>query len=503
MIKLTEKQAIERWEKHKRNIQTYSGGKSLNESPNQKNERIAKARKDFAFMVQTYFPHYADHPTPDFHVYFANIVKKRKRVFIIPRWGRGLAKSVVCNILVPFWLWINEEDIYLLIIGNNEDKAKILLGDLQAEFEANEVIKNDFGNQVVHGSWTTGHFVCKERFIGKAIGMGQDARGLRQGRQRPNLISADDLEDKDTLKNPKRQDEVVKWIERAIIPTMDGPVRRYMHPNNNFAPRTIQEELRKRHPSWVLHQVNACSADPERKPEWKEKYPPDYYQELEEDIGTIALESEYNNVPFVEGSVFTEDMIQWAKPPRWDHLQYIIGRWDPAYSGRNDYNAVRVWGLKEMNFWLMKSFVRQCKMGEAIRWMYFQEAALPESVVIHWRVESQFWNDPLREALREVEKQMKRPLNIVVTESSKKKKYDRILSMHPYYQFGRIYWSEREKANNDTQVGMAQLFGIEPGYKTHDDAPDADEQAISDLLQIGKSMSFTPSIGGLKHNHAW
>lgn len=500
--KLTLNQALERWEKHKRDIQAYTGI-SLSETPKQKTERIEKAKKDYAFFKSYYLPHYADAETPDFQIHLANHVKKNKRVQVLVRWGRGLAKSVECVISIPLWLWINGETIYQLTIGNNEDKAKILLGDLQAEFEANQRLIADFGHQVTAGSWVNGHFVCKERFIGKAIGMGQDARGLRQGAQRPNYIVADDLEDKDTLKNPKRQDEVAKWIETAILPTMDGPVRRYLHPNNNFAPRTIQEQLRLRHPSWKLHQVDACSLDHERTPTWYQKYPPNYYKELEEDLGSIALDSEYNNKPFVEGSIFTDDMIQWAKPPRWDHFDFIVGRWDPAYSGKNDYNAVRVWGLHKYHFWLMKSFVQQCKMAAAIRFMYLLEKQIPKGVIIHWRVESQFWNDPLKEALKEVEKEFGYQLNIVVTDSPKGKKLDRILRMHPYYQFGRIFWSDKEKANNDTQVGLAQLKGMEPGYKCHDDAPDADEQAINDLIQAGKAMAFTPALGTLNSQHSW
>ena len=53
--------------------------------------------------------------------------------------------------------------------------------------------------------------------------------------------------------------------------------------------------------------------------------------------------------------------------------------------------------------------------------------------------------------------------------------------MQPYYQNSRIYYNEELKANADTQIGMRQLFAIEPGYSEHDDAPDADECAIRKL----------------------
>jgi phage terminase large subunit-like protein len=104
--------------------------------------------------------------------------------------------------------------------------------------------------------------------------------------------------------------------------------------------------------------------------------------------------------------------------------------------------------------------------------------------LIHWRVEEQFWNDPLKAALKEVELEFKKPLNIVISPKPKLKKFDRLMSMHPYYQNGRVYYDDAEFANNDMQEGINQLKGIEPGYNTHDDSPDADEQAISYLSQF-------------------
>lgn len=493
--------AIKAWRRHCENIQNITSA-PYDVSPAARQTRIDRARTDYRYFVEYYFPHYATAPVPDFHVKLARMVKANPSIKGIVRWGRGLAKSVVCDTLLPIWLWINGERIYMVIIGNNEDKANILLNDIQAEFGNNQRLINDFGLQVTPGRWAKGSFSCKERFTAKAIGAGQDARGLREGALRPNYIVADDLEDKDTIRNPRIQDEVVQWIERAIIPAMDGPVRRYLHVNNNFAPRTIQEQLRQRHPEWKVHRVDACPGA-DRKPIWHQKYPPNYYLNLEKEIGTIALEAEYNNMPFVEGKVFTNDLIQWARPPRIDSFEIIIGRWDPAYSGKNDYNAVRIWGLKEHKFWLIDSFVRQCKMNDAIRFMYDYQGQLPRGVFVHWRVESQFWNDPLREAVREVEKEKGLPLNLSITESPKGKKLDRLLSMHPYYQNGRIFWNENNKTSNDMQVGMAQLFGIEPGYRTHDDAPDADEQAISDLVKIDRAMSFYPVLGKRSTHYSW
>lgn len=57
----------------------------------------------------------------------------------------------------------------------------------------------------------------------------------------------------------------------------------------------------------------------------------------------------------------------------------------------------------------------------------------------------------------------------------------RMLSMHPYYQNGRMYVNELLKSNPDIAVGLKQLYAVEPGMTEHDDSPDADEQAVKKL----------------------
>lgn len=496
-MQFQDKQALERYRER---LEMIRRGSSINpnETKQQQRERIERAKKDYAFFVSKYFPHYADAECADFHVNLANRVKRNKVIRELVRWGRGLAKSVHCDITIPIWLWINGESMYELVVGNSYDKAEILLSDVQAEFEANPLLIRDFGEQKLNGCWEGGDFQTRDgRFIGKALGMGQSPRGLRVGSRRPNYIVADDLEDKDTSKNPKRQDEVVDWIERDLIPTMDGEVRRYLHPNNDPWPRSIQNQLEAKHPNWHLDLIKAY--DPiTYKPAWHQKYSDTYYKDVEEDIGKIAALAEYNHEPHVKGKIFTDEQIQWAKAPRIDHYQIIMAHWDPAYSGFSDYNAVKVWALYGRQFWHIKAFVRRCKMADAIRFMYDYEEEIKfrceKPIIVHWRVESQFWNDPMRQALHEVEKEKGRPLNIVVKDRSTANKYDRILTLQPYFQNSRIYYDEREKGNNDMQMGIAQLKGIEPGYKTHDDGPDADQQAIEELAGYLQQDAFEPRI---------
>jgi hypothetical protein len=488
-------------------IRASGGAVDPNETPEQKKTRLKLFAKDYSAMVNYYFPHYATSECADFHVELADMVAKDPLFKGFAEWGRGLAKSVECDIIIPFWLhYLREEPIYEVIIGNNEKKAVQLLADIRAELEANPRIIADFGEQKTMGSWEEGFFVTKDGFIGQALGMGQQVRGLRVKDKRPNYLVPDDIETKDTIKNEKRQDEVVSWILTDLIPTMDGDRRRFLMANNAAYPIMIQKKLQEQNPRWKVHHVKAYNSVT-YEPRWKSKYKPDYYKILESEIGVLNALAEYNNEPHLKGKIFTDELIQYCKLPRIDHFQTIVGHWDVAYAGTPtaDYNAVRIWGLKDKQFYLVDCFVKKTKMRAAVEYMAQYQKDLPDNVRVHWRFEAQFWNDEVERTILEVEREYGVDLRITKVDNPRIKKYDRIVSIHPYYQNSRCWWNEKLKSHNDAQIGKAQLMGIEPGYNGHDDAPDSDEQCITFLSKhiYEKSTGGKPMTGRVERKHVY
>lgn len=495
---LKDKQAIKRYEDLVKRIKNCNVVNPL-ETKQQQNDRISKGKKDFKYFVKAYFSHYNEAETPFFHVRISRKVRRNKKYKGWLKWARGHAKSVVATVLLPLWLWINGDIQFLVIVGQNEDKANILLGSLQAEFEGNELLKHDFGVQKLQGNWEKGSFQTKNGFIAKAIGMGQDPRGLRVGPIRPDMIVADDWETKETIKNEERQDEYAEWFLRSLVPTMDNKNRRVLIAQNEFAPRMIFHKIVEENKSWDIDQVNAY--DPETyKPTWN-KYDRWFFKEVEEEIGTVRALAEYNNTPHVEGKLFLSEYIQWKKPPRLDHFEAICGRWDVAYGGTktSDYNAVRVWGLYKGEKYLIDCFVKQSKLRPAINWIADFQSRLPKSVKVQFGFEAQFWNDEVKRTIEEVEVEKRMTLNLIKIDRRTVNKYDAIIEMLPQYQNGRVYYSTNLKSHNDTQVGLAQLKGIEPGYKTKDDAPDADKYAF-DYLDKFKRKSNMPYKTGQRES---
>ncbi|MCE9539930.1 MAG: hypothetical protein K8R85_12030 [Bacteroidetes bacterium] len=501
MVKKDDRLALERYLDKISQIQRYSQV-NLNESDNNKKLRIQRLKKDYRAAVKYYFPHYASSECADFQIEAANYIKKNKVCIDAEVWARGHAKSTHMDIMIPFWLWMDDQIDVMLLVGKSADDAKILLSDLQAEFEANPQILADFGEQKKLGSWEDGNFVTKNGSAFFSLGRGQSPRGIRYKNKRPNIVVIDDIDDDEIVENERRVLKVVKWIFGALYGAMDNKGARLLFANNLISRQGIIAKvidkikaLSKGKNNARVNIVNAL--DKNGNPSWYQKYTKKYFDDLKEVVGDYAFQTEQMNNPQIEGKIFKDGEIQWAQLPRLDHFECIVAHWDVAYAGTTsaDYNAIKIWGLKEKKFYCIKAFVRQCKMAEAIKFMIDFDRKLPENVNVLWMYESQFWNDALKMTRDQVFEETKYEIRLIQCERPAQNKFVRIVGMQPYYQNGRVYYNKKEEYNIDMQTGINQLKSIEPGYNSHDDSPDADEAAISYLNKFIPTNNPLPVLG--------
>ncbi len=452
------------------------------ESKMEQEARITRAGNDIEYMVETYLPHYAMAKCADFHIEFADMVEADPLFIGFAEWGRGLAKSVWCNIIIPLHLWMRGEDVFMCLLSDSKERAQELLADIQAELEGNPLLINDFGTQKCEGDWEIGNFkTIDQRFIGMAFGIKKKVRGVRVKQRRPSLWIIDDLETPDTISNHKRMRKQADQIERDILPTMTGKVRRLLYANNKFARVMTQTILQERHPDFIVHQVKAYDKVT-YEPAWN-YYTKEYYRQLEKAMGIVAAYAEYLHETKLEGANFTEDQIQWSKLPPLEEFKMIIAHWDIAYAGnsKSDYNAIKVWGLHGADFWLIDCYVKQSKMKQAVAWLCDFKSRLPDGINFLAQYESQFWNEEVQRNIQEAEDTYNIALNLVKVLCPKVNKIMRMITMQPYYQNSRMYYNEKLKSHSDTQVGIMQLCAVEEGMTEHDDSPDADQQCVSAL----------------------
>jgi len=484
-MKREDKKALEAYKKRLEFARS-AGNVNAFETKAEQQQRIERAKKDVRFLVQYYFPHYATSECADFQVEWAEMVKKDKNFIGFAKWGRGQAKSVWNNIIIPFWLWINEGKKYFVLIGQNETRAKQLLEDIRAEFEANPRIIHDFGEQHNLGQWEKGFFITKGGFIGQALGLGQSCRGLRVREKRPDHVNCDDLETRKTIKNENTQNEHVEWFEQELLAAMDGEYERATISNNWFAQKMFIKKLSERHPDWKVHEVIAYNTVT-FEPTWHQKYSSDYFRKKEKKLGRSSAQAEYCHIVIIKGTVFLPEETQYANLPNLNHFKMIVGHWDVAYSGKpkSDYNAVRIWGLKDKDFYYINGFVKQTKMRKALDFMCYINKHLPPTVHISWQYEAQFWNDEVERTISEAQEANDTNLMLYQIDTPKTKKYLRIESLQTYWQNSRVWWNIKLKSNVDHNTGLNQYYGFGSGSTEKDDAPDADHQAI---LRLSKHI---------------
>ncbi|GGG33336.1 hypothetical protein [Hymenobacter glacieicola] len=467
----------------------------------EKEARIQRALVDYDYFVTTYFPHYTKDKLgkttscAPFHVQAANAVKADPEFTGMWAWFRGSAKSTHADIFLPLWLKIQRPIRQLnvmLLIGKNAKTATRLLQDVQVELQHNELYIRDFGPQLKEGSWEQGEFQTQDGCAFVALGMGQPPRGTRFGAQRPDYIVCDDLDDDKLKKNQGRITEIVEWLHRAVIPTMDGGIMRFLFVNNLIAKKGLMARLIAEHPDWYFLRVDAL--DRNGNPTW-DRHTKEHFERLRKKIKHKAFESEYMNNPQEDGGVFLLEQIKW-KSLLSDLAQYdaLVMYGDMSYSTseKADYTSIPMWAKKGHQFFKVKVYHRQRETpSKAVKWWFDFYLKLPMKVrsKLKCYVEA---NATQKELLRPIinrEARKRGVANFIKFDTSKKgDKDDRIGSMTTQYENGDVFYNAAEQSDPDMLASIEQLTGWTEGggQGMHDDGPDADESAWRKLEKIGK-----------------
>lgn len=486
------KRDYDEWLEFCKNVQSMSSV-SPEETEKVKQQRITKALKDYNYFVKTYFPTYADHDCAKFHIDFANACLKDPHFFGVAEWPREHAKSVHIDIIIPMWLIAHNELTGMILMGKNNTDACNLLSDTQAQLQFNELFANDFGEQYNFGSWEDGDFTTKQGIRFLAVGRNQSPRGARKGEKRPNYGAIDDIDDDEIVNNPKRVKRIVKNILGAFFFALSIKGARMCMGGNRIHWNSIlanivgdvKKGMKKR--KGIYH--SKIYAIMKGKPAWS-RYSLAELKRKMDAAGPVLAAQEFFHETAVEGEIFKDSYFKWKQPGHWGQMNIIVGYFDPSFENnvKSDFKAVRIWGLKGFNRWCLKSFVRRCEIEDAFRWMIKVEKSLPAGVGIIWYMEKQFITREIHRALRTVIKETGYNLSVLTDYTNKENKYVRIVKMQPEYSAGHVFYNIDEANDPDMVEGNNQLKGIEPGYNTPDDAPDADQGAWS-ILE--KHLNFT------------
>ena len=497
------------WQEHCRQIQSITDTRSLvRETAVEKERRIRRLQKDYAAFCEYYFPHFLQqrdkvtgevvrivHNAP-FHNAAALKVKNTPNLKAVFKWPRGHAKSTHMDIFTPLWLMFQPKRLidFMVVVGKSEDSANRLLGDIQAELGYNKRIIADYGKQMSMGDWTEGEFTTKDGVHFLACGRGQSPRGLRKRESRPDYIVIDDLDDDELCRNPRRVREMTDWVKEALFGALDVGRGRFIMVGNLISKTSVLADICK---TKGVHVSEVKAVDGEGNPVWREKWTKEEARAYAEFVGYRAWEKEMMHNPIIEGTVFKQEWIKYAKRPAWRDFDELVLYIDPSWKSKktNDTKAAKLWGKYKSQLWHLRAFVRKASVAELVRWCYdLYEWSLEQNIPIRFMMEASFMQDIILDDFT-IEGNL-RGYQLPITGDKRKKpdKFQRVEAISPLWERGFVFYDITQKDDPDMQAGIAQTLAFEKGMSGNDDAPDADEGAIWQLQRTTRQESFQPQF---------
>lgn len=474
------------------------------ETEEQKRARIQRLRDSFADFCRYYFPDFMDSDFGWFHLDAARRIERDKNLRIVLEWPREHAKSVFADVFVPLWLYARGELTGMIVASANEDKAGGLLGDLQAQFVANERFIHDYGERAAFGDWRDSHFATTDGCGFWAFGRGQSPRGVRKAAKRPNYAVVDDIDDKVIVRNTARVRDAVDWIIEDLYGACSIQGARLVIAGNRIHKHSILAHIvgdtepdQPKREGFAHIKVFALEDKRHKKalngtPAWKERYTSEQLRDRMDAMGTRSALREYFHEHIEEGLMFRHEWIAWGKVPRLQELDAIEVYTDPSFKDTkaNDFKAVVAVAKKGNTYYIIDAWLRQASVNAMVKANYRMFETYAERA--RYRMEANFIQDMLLKDFDDEAMATGITLPLRPDKRDKPNKETRIENLTPLFERGLVVFDERKRDSPDMQTLVDQFLAFPTG---HDDGPDAVEGAVYYLNRGEQRGNFRPRLG--------
>jgi hypothetical protein len=199
---------------------------------------------------------------------------------------------------------------YGIVLGENEPRAHDRLRAIKHELQTNEALIGFYGNQV--GTvWNEGRIELANGVCLQALGRGQTLRGSKHKQWRPDMLLADDIEEKEHVRDPKARRETLSWFIADVMPAVDKiyRVRMLATPLDVEAlPMTLRADPKWTTKIYPIEHVDAETGD--RVPTWPARYPLDWIDDKKAEFEGKGLATEYMREYMCEAEDLTRKVFQ-------------------------------------------------------------------------------------------------------------------------------------------------------------------------------------------------
>lgn len=471
---------------------------NIHETFEEKNKRIRKLEKVYADWFEYYFPDYATCACADYHREIARDIVNNPVIKALLNIYRAGAKSVHAVLGIPMFLAFARRELwFMLIIGENYEKAVRLLADIQANLKFNNRLINDYGNQFKMGDWSEGNFTTRSGVHFHALGFGQDPRGLRHGEHRPDYIACDDIDNLKRCNNDRLIREGIDYITGTLWGCFDKGKERFVFNNNLIHKNSLMAKLieisvtankeakANALPKPYYYYKVPAILDDQFTPSWTAKYTAEYWREKRAATPYRSWMREYMCTPLVDGSIFKPEWVQHKKMLPLTRYDALVLYGDLSYKDKGDYKALVLIGKIGREFHVIHSFVKQTSRAICAGWLYdLYERRNLSKYNISYMMEGLFAQDEFINDFDTEGDSRGYYIPVVADKQSKGNKFDRIESMAGHFERLNVWFNEDEKNYQGQASLIDQLLAFEKGSGANDDGPDALQSGIAELNKV-------------------
>lgn len=325
-------------------------------------EIIKRLEEDGEFFIEFFLHEELSSPVPFFHYgeiwpLLTNTAMQRV-LLAIPR---DHAKTTLSKLAVV-WYFLFTNHRFCVYLSNTNTIAKNACKDIMAYFNSPNFI-NVYGKiKIIKESETDSLWIFEipmksgrvKKCILRAVGAGQQMRGINIDNQRPDIAVVDDVEDLENTDSEILQKKLDRWIYGPFIKALAR--RKKIIWLGNMLQKTSLLSRLSQMPRWnpvVFGSIVQDKATGEFRPLWPERWS---MEELIEDFKEYQEQGlvetwmcEMMNMPGHGVDGFTQEQIRYAAVPAADE---ILAAWlvlDPAFgeAATNDDSSITVHVLPE------------------------------------------------------------------------------------------------------------------------------------------------------------
>jgi len=456
--------------------------------PEEKDERLRRARADDFYFFRTYLPHYfINDEAPFHHDLHREANKPGINALAAPR---GSAKSTLETTAETLRRAVFNITPFQIVVKENREAAIEEVAAIQFELEENPRIKADFGSLKKYGDWEDGDFITTKGCRVLALGIGQQIRGKKHRQHRPGRIVIDDPEKDKHVKNPRLVKEFVEWVLGAAFPSLDpdGGILTWL--GTMMSKRGGLALLMKNE----LINSRIWRAIENGQSYWESRFPLSKLREIRELVKSSIWRKEYMNDPGDDpDATFQEWMLNRFKREELKGLDIsgVYTATDPSLKHKKEHDmkativikvAKEFRGIKGPAYLITRVWLRRASLDRMFDEMFnINKQEHPSRMGL----EIQTWQELLlREIQRlEQERQVRLPIFGIKHHVSKEARIERL---QPLFE-RKLLWIVDDPDDEDVEELVEQFLGFDDPA-INDDGPDAVEMGITAAERFGRKI---------------